>query len=64
MAASSAEAPVEILEQIRPGGVLVGPLGTGEEQRLVRWVRAADGVRAEDLGPCHFVPLRHLGPGE
>lgn len=58
MAASAEEPPAAILEQIRAGGALVGPLGTGEDQRLMCWVRTAQGVEAEDLGPCHFVPLR------
>jgi protein-L-isoaspartate(D-aspartate) O-methyltransferase len=58
MAASAEEPPTAILEQIRVGGALVGPLDTGDEQRLMCWVRTADGVEAEDLGPCHFVPLR------
>ena len=58
MAASAEEPPLAILEQIREGGVLVGPLGTGEEQRLMCWERTAEGVEAQDLGPCHFVPLR------
>ena len=63
MAASAAEPPGEILEQIRPGGCLVGPLGGGEEQRLVRWLVDPEGLRQEDLGPCRFVPLRR-GAGE
>ena len=58
MAASAEEPPLAILEQVREGGALVGPLGAGEAQRLMCWVRTGDGVEAEDLGPCHFVPLR------
>lgn len=58
MAASADEPPLAILEQIRVGGALVGPLGTGDEQRLMCWVRTPHGVEAQDLGPCHFVPLR------
>ncbi|KPV41619.1 hypothetical protein AN478_00600 [Thiohalorhabdus denitrificans] len=59
LAAASADSPPqELFGQIRVGGCLVGPVEVGEEQRLLRWVREPDGVRAEDLGPCHFVPLR------
>jgi protein-L-isoaspartate(D-aspartate) O-methyltransferase len=58
MAASADAPPEEILAQIRVGGCLVGPMETLEGQRLVRWVREAEGARAEDLGPCRFVPLR------
>lgn len=63
VAASMAEPPAEILDQLRDGGCLVGPRETGEGQRLVRWIREGDGVREEDLGPCHFVPLRREGQG-
>ncbi|MFA9461634.1 protein-L-isoaspartate(D-aspartate) O-methyltransferase [Thiohalorhabdus methylotrophus] len=59
MAASAEGPPEEILDQIRVGGCLVGPVGTGEDQRLIRWLRNPDGFQAEDLGPCCFVPLRH-----
>jgi len=58
MAASAQEPPLAILAQIREGGCLVGPLDTGEEQRLMCWTPTSEGLAAEDLGPCHFVPLR------
>ncbi|MEF8794113.1 protein-L-isoaspartate(D-aspartate) O-methyltransferase [Thiohalorhabdus sp.] len=58
MAASAEEPPLAILEQIREGGCLVGPLETGEEQRLMCWKRTPEGLAAADLGNCHFVPLR------
>lgn len=63
MAASAQEPPLAILDQIREGGCLVGPLDSGEEQRLMCWTPTPEGVVAEDLGPCHFVPLREeAGP--
>ena len=59
LVAASADGPPEaILEQIRVGGCLVGPMDTPEGQRLMRWVREENGYRTDDLGPCRFVPLR------
>ena len=61
MAASADQPPLAILEQVRPGGCLVGPLDHAGQQRLMCWVRTPQGMVAEDLGPCHFVPLRQGG---
>lgn len=50
--------PGELLQQLAPGGVLVAPVGPSGAQRLLRYVREADGsVRREDLGAASFVPL-------
>jgi protein-L-isoaspartate(D-aspartate) O-methyltransferase len=50
--------PPAVFEQLKPGGVIVAPLGAAEGQRLIRW---RNGER-EDLGPVRFQPLeRSLG---
>lgn len=48
-----AEAPVALLEQLKPGGVLVAPIGDSESQRLIR---IRNGQR-DDLGPIKLPPL-------
>lgn len=48
----------ELLEQLRPGGRLVAPVGGASAQSLVRLTRREDGgVDEETLAPVVFVPL-------
>ncbi len=54
--------PNAVVEQVRPGGRVVAPVGR-ERQRLVRLTRRADGsVERERHGGVRFVPMR--GDGE
>jgi protein-L-isoaspartate(D-aspartate) O-methyltransferase len=58
VAAGGPEVPVPLLDQLAPGGRLVGPFGAREEQRLLRVRRAADGsFESEVIGRCRFVDL-------
>ncbi|MEX2372281.1 MAG: protein-L-isoaspartate(D-aspartate) O-methyltransferase [Dehalococcoidia bacterium] len=56
--AAAPEVPPPLLDQLAPGGRLVIPVGSREEQELQRVTRDIEGgVTSEDLGACRFVPL-------
>ncbi|WP_429243189.1 protein-L-isoaspartate(D-aspartate) O-methyltransferase [Luteibacter sp. 621] len=50
--------PNQLLDQLKPGGVLVAPVGSPSQQVLVRLRKDDQGdVVREELGPVSFVPL-------
>jgi protein-L-isoaspartate(D-aspartate) O-methyltransferase len=56
---AAAQVPAGILEQLRPGGRLLLPLGPpGAVQELVLLERTGHGSRSRSLGQVSFVPLR------
>jgi protein-L-isoaspartate(D-aspartate) O-methyltransferase len=58
VAAAAPEVPRALLEQLRPGGRLVVPVGPdGARQTLVRVTRQASGFVEEALADVRFVPL-------
>jgi protein-L-isoaspartate(D-aspartate) O-methyltransferase len=50
------EVPGPLLEQLKPGGRIVIPLGTGN-QELIRMTRTERGFDRESLLPVRFVPM-------
>ncbi len=58
--AAVAEIPGALVDQLKPGGVLLAPVGDGETQRLIR---LRNGQR-EDLGPVRLQPLERGVPDE
>ena len=57
VAAASPKLPESLVSQLAVGGRLVIPVGTLEQQELVRAVRTEEGLSVSMLGPCRFVPL-------
>jgi len=56
--AASPGEPTELLKQLKPGGVLVAPVGRTSVQMLHRYVGQEDGsFRRESLSEVRFVPL-------
>jgi protein-L-isoaspartate(D-aspartate) O-methyltransferase len=56
--AAAPEEPTALLEQLKPKGVLVAPIGKGPTQVLRRYVGDGHGAFAwEDLSEVRFVPL-------
>jgi protein-L-isoaspartate(D-aspartate) O-methyltransferase len=50
------EVPSPLLDQLKVGGRLVIPVGTGTQQ-LIRVTRTAEGFQRESLLPVRFVPM-------
>ena len=55
--AASPRLPSSLLDQLAMGGRMVIPIGTLEDQNLVRAVRTSEGISLNYLGLCRFVPL-------
>jgi protein-L-isoaspartate(D-aspartate) O-methyltransferase len=56
--AGGPQVPAPLLDQLGPGGRLVGPFGARGAQELLRYRRSATGaLRCESLGSCRFVDL-------
>lgn len=54
------ELPRSFLEHLPEGGVLVAPVGSAHDQRLLRYLRRDGAVSVEDLGAVRFVSARPL----
>ena len=57
VAAASPKLSESLVSQLAPGGRLVIPVGTLEQQELVQALRTDEGMSIRMLGPCRFVPL-------
>ena len=59
--AGAPKLPTELVEQLEIGGRLVVPVGSRQEQQLMKVVRTHDGFSVATLEGCRFVPL--IGEG-
>ena len=55
--AASPGLPTALTSQLAIGGRMVIPVGTLDEQELVRATRTDEGISVNMMGPCRFVPL-------
>jgi len=55
--AASPQIPDSLVSQLEIGGRLVIPVGTRENQELMRVLRTNEGISVRWLGHCRFVPL-------
>ncbi|MFB6170894.1 MAG: protein-L-isoaspartate(D-aspartate) O-methyltransferase [Haloarculaceae archaeon] len=50
--------PEAVIEQVRPGGPIVAPVGTGRQELCRLWKRADGGVDRESHGGVRFVEMQ------
>lgn len=63
--AAAAAIPPALLEQLRPGGRMIIPIGSGHSQLLVLVNKDKDGlIRQRDILPVAFVPFTRHVPAE
>jgi protein-L-isoaspartate(D-aspartate) O-methyltransferase len=58
VSASGPQIPRPLVEQLKPQGTLVLPMGEEEFQTLVRIRKESAGLKEEYLGDCRFVKLK------
>ncbi|MEZ4906361.1 MAG: protein-L-isoaspartate(D-aspartate) O-methyltransferase [Saprospiraceae bacterium] len=56
--AGAEEIPLELLKQLKPGGKMVIPQGSGEDKDMIRLTKIDDkNIKREKFGKFRFVPL-------
>ena len=55
--ASAKEIPLNLIEQLEEGGIMVLPLERGARQVITKVVRRGNGYTTETLEACEFVPV-------
>ena len=56
--AACKEFPKPLLEQLKPNGIIVGPVGKEDEQEMVKGLKDKNGhLELEFLGPFIFTPM-------
>lgn len=56
--AGAADLPINLIQQLKPGGFMVLPLGKGVSQNMTRVTKLDnEQLQFEDFGPCKFVPF-------
>jgi len=56
--AAAPEVPLKLIDQLKPGGMMVLPFGVGEVQRMMRVTKLANnGLREEVFDQFSFVPM-------
>ncbi|MBP6234894.1 MAG: protein-L-isoaspartate(D-aspartate) O-methyltransferase [Saprospiraceae bacterium] len=56
--AGASEIPEKLIEQLKPGGIMVIPLGQGDLQKMLRITKSEDGsLKKENFGNYRFVPF-------
>ena len=58
LTAAATEIPQQLIDQLKPGGIMVAPLGSGDIQPMKRIIKNTDDtIREENFGNYRFVPF-------
>jgi protein-L-isoaspartate(D-aspartate) O-methyltransferase len=58
LTAAATEIPQKLIDQLKPDGIMVVPLGSGDIQQMKRIIKNTDGtIREENYGNYRFVPF-------
>lgn len=58
LTAGATELPITLLEQLKPGGIMVIPIGEGNQQKMIKITKNLDGtLKKESHGNFKFVPF-------
>ncbi len=58
LTAAATEIPQQLIDQLKPGGIMVAPLGSGDIQQMKRIIKNTDNtIREENFGNYRFVPF-------
>ncbi|MBK7634606.1 MAG: protein-L-isoaspartate(D-aspartate) O-methyltransferase [Saprospiraceae bacterium] len=58
LTAAATEIPQQLINQLKPGGIMVAPLGSGDIQQMKRITKNTDDtIREENFGNYRFVPF-------
>ena len=58
LTAAASEIPQKLIDQLKPGGIMVIPLGSGDVQQMKRIIKYHDGsFKEENFGNYRFVPF-------
>ena len=57
--AGAPEAPKDLFDQLKPGGIMVIPIDSGDQQVMYRFIKSEDGaeITKEEHGMFQFVPM-------
>lgn len=51
------EVPPALFDQLKEGGMLVAPIGPGQDKTMTKFIKKGDGVSKGEFGVFHFVPF-------
>ena len=58
LTAGATELPMTLLDQLKPGGIMVIPIGEGSNQKMIKITKNMDGsLKKESHGNFKFVPF-------